>query len=111
MGDEVICRTTGMWAATLDKLTADYEKYGIRFRRQISKTILRKSGAWASLAFVFQDLDVETNEYGGPQLMLATFRISGGKYVRNSYYIVKDSRESETIRILAKKVFGDCYEF
>jgi hypothetical protein len=105
LDDGIIHNITGMRAATLDELTADYEEYGIKFRKQISKTVLRKGGPWASAAFVFQDLDIATGEYGEPQLMLATFKISGGKYTRNSYYIVKNKEEGEDIWDLTKTIW------
>ena len=104
MNDEVVRRTTGMRARTLDELTADYEELGVKFRRQVSKKVLRKAGAWASVAFVFQTFDAEMDEYGEPQLMLATFKNSGGMYTRYSYFIVKNKKEAETIWNMAKEI-------
>ena len=105
LDDGIIHNITGMRAATLDELTADYEEYGIKFRRQVSKTVLRKGGVWASVAFVFQDLDINIGEYGELQLMLATFKISGGQYTRNSYYIVKNRKEIKTIWDLVETIW------
>jgi len=84
-----------MQAASLDELTANFEELGVKFRRQIAKKILRKGGAWASIAFTFQDLD--GGEYGEPELMLATFKSVGGIYKRYNYYIIKNKKEIEDI--------------
>lgn len=104
MNDATVRKTTGMKARTLDELSADYEELGVKFRRQLSKRVLRKGGAWASVAFMFQDLDPETDEYGEPQLMLATFKNSGGMYARQSYYIVRNRKEVEAIWDFAKAI-------
>jgi hypothetical protein len=93
-----------MRAATLEELNADYEELGVKFRKQIFKRVLKKGGAWVSIAFVFQDLDTETGEYGDSQLMLATFKSVGSVYTRYSYYIVKNRKEAETIWDLAKMI-------
>jgi len=104
LSDEIVRKTTGMRVRDLDELTADYEELGVKFRKQISKKVLRKGGAWASIAFVFQDIDAETGNYGDPQLMLATFKNYGGMYTRYSYFIMKNRKEAEAIWELSKAI-------
>lgn len=99
--DRIVRKTTGMKAKTLEGLSADYEEYGIRFRQQVSKRVLRSGGGRASVAFVFRDLDPETDLYGERQLMLATFRKRDGVYVRDNYFIIKNMKEVKKICDLA----------
>ena len=97
--DEIIVKTTGMRAEIIEDLTADYYKYDVKCREQISKKILRKGGPWISIAFIYRDIDIDTEIYSEERLMLASFKMVDGYYTRQSYFIVKKEMINDIIEL------------
>ena len=102
MKDEIIKKTTGMRANSIEELSADYEFLGIQRRRQLGKNIISKGGPWVSIGFVFQELGKSI-----PKLMLASFKSVGGVYTRFSYFNIKNKEEAKKIYKILKDTFGD----
>jgi len=98
--DELIKKTTGMRAATLEELNATFDLLGISQRTQVDKRVLRSGhGPWAAIAFKFQEVDPATNEWT-PRMMLAIFKKVDGFFVRYSYFNIRNSEEARQIRDL-----------
>ena len=53
-------------AETLEDLTYDYEDEGVLVRKQIDRAILTK-GSWATVMFLFQELDREKGKFRPPE--------------------------------------------
>lgn len=93
MKDEMVKKTSGMKAATIEELSATYEQLGIVFRRQIEKMVIfRSRGPWASVAFTFQNRI--GNDWQSPKVMLAFFKNVGGFFTRYSYFNIKTKQEA-----------------
>jgi hypothetical protein len=103
MRDTIIKKTTGMMAQSISNLSANYEKLGVMLRKQLSKTIISKGGAWISIAFLFSNFSNEG--YGDPRLMLASFKNDDGLFKRYSYFLVKNKKEAIKICEILKKSF------
>jgi hypothetical protein len=96
MKDEQVKKTSGMKAANLDDLTADYKQLGVEFRRQLSKQVIFKDrGPWASIAFKFQAR--QGNAWQPPRVMLAFFKKMGGLFTRYSYFNIRSKDEAVKI--------------
>ena len=52
-------------AETLDELTYDYEDEGVLVRKEIDRAVLTK-GSWATVMFLFQELDRQKNRFRAP---------------------------------------------
>jgi hypothetical protein len=96
--DNVVKKTFGMKAPSLDQITAEYTRLGVLLRRELDRTtIARNQGPWSSLAFKYQDKDTENN-WKPPKVMLAFFRNMNGVITRYSYFNIKTKLEA--IRII-----------
>ena len=103
MEDKAMRKTSGLQAETIDELDVGYSQLGFQLRKQVEKTLLKKGGPWAALAFKFQDLDGK--DFGSPEMMLAAFKNQEGTYKRYSYFIVRDKEMAEKIIDLLKECF------
>lgn len=104
MKDTIIKKTTNMKAGSLDELSANYEKLGIQFRREVTKHFISRGGPWASLGFVFQEKEGE--DFGQSKVMLASFKNYNGMYNRFSYFNIRGKEEAQKICDILKETFG-----
>jgi hypothetical protein len=105
MKDEVVKKTSGMKATTIEELSANYEQLGITLRKQLEKMIIfRSKGPWASIAFKIQDKS--GNEWQPPKVMLAFFKNMEGFFTRYSYFNIKSKQEAIKIISFLISSFG-----
>jgi len=104
MKDQIIKKTTHMRAQLISQLSANYEKLGILFRREVAKRLISQGGPWASFGFVFQDKQ-DDDSFGPPKVMLASFKNYEGMYSRFSYFNIKNKEEAQKICDLLKETF------
>jgi len=64
---------------SLDELTYDYEDEGVLVRKQIERAILTK-GSWATVMFLFQELDRAKGKFRPPKMAIVRFKKSKGSY-------------------------------
>ena len=93
MKDEMVKKTSGMKAVTIEELSATYEQLGLILRQQLDKVIIFSDrGPWASVAFKYQNMDGQP-----PKVMLAFFKNMGGFFTRYSYFNIKTKQEAVRI--------------
>ena len=104
MKDNIIRKTTGMKAETVEDLSANYFIADIQLRREEGKTIISKGGPWVSIAFKIRD-DLGKGA-GFLKVMLASFKNFNGAYKRFSYFNIKTKMEAKTICNVLIDTFG-----
>ena len=70
---------------SLDELTYDYEDEGVLVRKQIERAILTK-GSWATVMFLFQELDRAKGKFRAPKMAIVRFKKSKGSYRKQSSF-------------------------
>jgi hypothetical protein len=105
MRDTVIRKTSGMMAQLVSDLSANFEKLGVRLRKQLAKTIISQGGPWVSIAFLFSNLNNDSKSYGNPKLMLASFKNDGEFFKRYNYFLIRNEKEAAKICKIIKESF------
>jgi hypothetical protein len=83
-------------AETLEELTYDYEDEGTLVRRQIDKTVLSK-GSWATVMFLFQELDRAKGKFRSPKMAIVRFKKSKGSYRKQSSFNISNEKQARQI--------------
>ena len=103
MKDELIRKTTGLVADSIEMLSVDYSKLGVCFRKQLRKLLIKKGGPWASVAFAYKDVKSGEEDV---KVMLSSFKSSEGEYKRFSYFNIQSKEEARLICRFLKEVFN-----
>ena len=74
-------------AETIDELTIQYEEDGKILRKEVAKEVLSK-GAWATIMYLYQDLDRKTGEYGPRKISIRRYQKRDGTFQQRSKFEV-----------------------
>ena len=80
-------------AETVDELTVAYEEDGYEIVRELGKEVLSK-GAWATVAYVYQDWDGRKEEYSKPKITIRRYRKMKGSYRQQSKFNVSSMKQA-----------------
>ena len=83
-------------AETLEELTYDYEDEGTLVRKQIDKMVLTK-GSWATVMFLFQELDRAKGKFRPPKMAIVRFKKSKGTYRKQSSFNISNEKQARQI--------------
>ncbi len=83
-------------AETLDELTYDYEDEGVLVRKQLDKAVLTK-GSWATLMFLYQELDRTSGKFRAPKIAIVRFKKFKGAYRKQSSFNVSSEKQARQI--------------
>jgi hypothetical protein len=83
-------------AETLEDLTYDYEDEGVLVRKQIDRTILTK-GSWATVMFLFQELDRAKGKFRAPKMAIVRFKKAKGSYRKQSSFNISSEKQARQI--------------
>ena len=83
-------------AETLDELTYDYEDEGVLVRKQLDKVVLTK-GSWATLMFLYQELDKASGKFRAPKMAIVRFKKFHGSYRKQSSFNVSSEKQARQI--------------
>ena len=78
---------------TVDELTVAYEENGEEVVKELDKHVLTK-GAWATVAYVYQDRDRKTNDFGPPKITVRRYRKMKGVYRQQSKFNVSSMKQA-----------------
>lgn len=82
---------------SVEELTFDYtDEDGRLVRKQLDKEILSK-GAWATVMYLYQDLDRSTNEYRVPKISIVRYRKNEGVYRKQSSFNISSEKQGRHI--------------
>lgn len=83
-------------AETLEELTYDYEEDGTLVRKEIDRVVLTKGG-WATLMFLFQELDRNSGKFRAPKMAIVRFKKSKGVYRKQSSFNISSEKQARQI--------------
>ena len=64
---------------SVDELTIHYEEDGRVLRKEVAKEVLSK-GSWATIMYLYQDLDRKTGEYGQQKVSIRRYQKREGTF-------------------------------
>src|SRR5262249_37227987 len=93
-------------AETIDEVSYNYEDEGKLVRRELKKEILTK-GAWATVMFLFQELDRKTEKWGAPKVSIVRFKKSNGVYRKQSSFNISSEKQARQMVEVIEKWYGE----
>ncbi len=93
-------------AETIDEVSYNYEDEGKLVRREMKKEILTK-GAWATVMFLYQELDRKTESWGPPKVSIVRFKKSGGVYRKQSSFNISSEKQARQIVEVIEKWYAE----
>ena len=85
-----------MMIGDVDELTYDREEDGVLVRKQLERVVLAR-GAWATVLFLFQELDRETGGYRAPKMAVVRFQKWRGGYRTHSSFGVANAAQAREL--------------
>ena len=92
-------------AETIAEVSYNYEDEGKLVRREVKKEILTK-GAWATVMFLYQELDRQSETWGEPKVSIVRFKKSGGVYRKQSSFNISSEKQARQIVEVIEKWYG-----
>lgn len=83
-------------AETLDEVTYDYEEDGTLVRKELDRVVLTKGG-WATMMFLFQELDRKTGKFRAPKMAIVRFKKSKGSFRKQSSFNISSEKQARQI--------------
>ncbi|HVU50233.1 MAG TPA: hypothetical protein VHL80_06085 [Polyangia bacterium] len=92
-----------MWTSdALDELSYDQEDDGVLVREQLERVVLAR-GSWATVMFLFRELDRETGAWRAPKMAVVRFQKRQGGYRKHSAFNVASAEQArELAAVLAR---------
>ncbi len=92
-------------AETLDELSYDYEDEGRLVRREISREVLSK-GAWATIMFLFEELDRKSETWRAPKIAIVRYKKWQGNYRKQSSFNISSEKQARAIIAAIEKWYA-----
>jgi hypothetical protein len=92
-------------AETLDELSYNYEDEGKLVRKEVNRSVLSK-GAWATVMFLYQELDRQKDVWRDPKIAIVRFKKSGGQYRKQSSFNISSERQARQVVEIIEKWYG-----
>ena len=83
-------------AETIDEVTYNYEDEGKLVRRELKKEVLTK-GAWATVMFLYEEMDRKTEKWGDPKISIVRFKKFNGQYRKQSSFNISSRKQADQI--------------
>ena len=83
-------------AESVDELSVNYEEDGVLLCRQLDKYVLSR-GAWATVMFLYQDLNRQSGEYGPAKVSIRRFQKRDGTYLPRSKFNISSLDQGRKI--------------
>ena len=83
-------------AENIDELTIHYEEDGKILRKEVAKEVLSK-GAWATVMYLYQDLDRKTEEYGKQKVSIRRYQKREGTFLQRSKFELSSPAQARAI--------------
>jgi hypothetical protein len=80
----------------LEELTYDAEEDGVLVRRQLERVVLG-GGAWATVMFLYEELDRATGTFRAPKISVARFKKFRGAYRRHSAFTLASIAQARAL--------------
>lgn len=84
-------------AETVEELTCEWKDEEDRvLTKELEKVVLTK-GAWATVMYLYQDLDRRTGEYGKPKARIQRYQKRSGRYLPHSKFNISSMDQGTKI--------------
>ena len=83
-------------AETIEELSYNYEDEGTLVRKELDKVVLTK-GSWATIMFLYQELDKATSKFRAPKIAIVRFKKFRGAYRKQSSFNVSSEKQARQI--------------
>jgi hypothetical protein len=83
-------------AETIEELSYNYEDEGTLVRKELDKVVLTK-GSWATIMFLYQELDKATGKFRAPKIAIVRFKKFRGAYRKQSSFNVSSEKQARQI--------------
>ena len=83
-------------AETLEELTYNYEEDGTLVRKELDRVVLTKGG-WATMMFLFQELDRKSGQFRAPKMAIVRFKKWKGMYRKQSSFNISNEKQARQI--------------
>jgi hypothetical protein len=83
-------------AETIEELSYNYEDEGTLVRKELDKVVLTK-GSWATIMFLYQELDKATSKFRAPKIAIVRFKKFRGSYRKQSSFNVSSEKQARQI--------------
>ena len=93
-------------AETIEEVSYNYEDEGKLVRKEMKKEVLTK-GAWATVMFLYQELDRKTEQWGPPKVSIVRFKKSGGVYRKQSSFNISSEKQARQIVDVIEKWYTE----
>jgi hypothetical protein len=90
----------------IESVTIEYEEEGKQIVKVLEKQVLT-AGAWATVAFLYQELNRQTEQYSEPKMRLVRYRKVNGKYLPQGKFNISSAKQAITIADTINKWFAD----
>lgn len=88
----------------IDDITVSFEKDGKLLVKELKKEILSR-GVWATILFLYQQLDEKTGEYREPKICIRRYKKIRGFYqLQNKFTLSSDKQAKNIASIITKWV-------
>ena len=88
-------------AATLDELTVSWTEDGVETVKEIDKTIVHEGSGWATIAFVAEEHDKETEEVAARRILLRRYRKRRGQWQVHSKFTLSLEQAASLSKVLS----------
>ena len=92
-------------AETLEELTYNYEDEGVLVRKELDKIVLTK-GTWATLMFLYQELNKASGQFRAPKIAIVRFKKWKGAYRKQSSFNVSSEKQARQINEVFEKWYA-----
>jgi hypothetical protein len=92
-------------AETIEELSYNYEDEGVLVRKELDKVVLTK-GSWATVMFLYQELDKAANKFRAPKIAIVRFKKFRGAYRKQSSFNVSSEKQARQITEVFEKWYA-----
>ena len=93
-------------AETVEELTITYEEDGVVLSKELDRHVLSK-GAWATVMFLYHDLDRKTGEFGKNKVTIRRYQKRDGSYLPRSKFNISSMDQARKIMDALSKWAGE----
>ncbi len=83
-------------AETVDGLSINYKEDGVLLCKEVDRYVLSR-GAWATVMFLYQDLNRKTGEYGPKKVTIRRYQKRDGTYLPRSKFNISSMEQGKKI--------------
>jgi hypothetical protein len=88
-----------------EDLTVAWTENGKEVVRELDRLVVQKSSGWATIAFLFEELDPDTGSYGSPRAQVRRYRKRGGRWQVNGKLVIGNEEAARNLARAIQKWF------